>query len=146
LPDARTLVVVGGGALQQVEAKADGRLLLTYSGTAGAAHPKVSPDGRWVAYDTWIDSPRIAAIPAGGGSPRSVLVNDPVVGIGWDPSATRVIFTVGARVVEVIPVGADGSLGNPSRLVDEPRPDTAEDVSHGETRPRPLCQPLLGCP
>ena len=52
LPDMQALVVAvsGGGALERIEAKANGAVLGAYAGTTGGTTPAISRLGRWIAY------------------------------------------------------------------------------------------------
>lgn len=59
-----------------------------------ASHPRVSPDGRWIAYYRVVDGSRdIWIAPTGGGTPRAVTV-DPASDLhpAWSPDGGRLVY------------------------------------------------------
>jgi hypothetical protein len=117
LPDMHALVVAvaSGGALQRVEAKADGAVLGTYAGTTGGTTPVVSPDGHWIAYASFSPTPRVGLVPLAGGASPSVTVDQPQR-LTWSPGADRLLFWSYPDGLGSIPVGVNGSLGTPAPL------------------------------
>jgi tricorn protease len=61
--------------------------------------PRLSPDGRWIAFTGFYDgNADVFAMPADGGSPRRLTFHpDPEAVLGWTPDGKDVLFRSGAR-------------------------------------------------
>jgi len=62
------------------------------------AHPRFSPDGRWIAYIATEEGvPDVYVMPAEGGEPRRLTFWGAAwVFLGWSPDSSRVIFASNA--------------------------------------------------
>ena len=117
LPDSRTLVADDDltGTLTRVDATT-GRRIGPVSGSPSGNSPTVSPDGRWLTYQTGI-SQQLAIAPLAGGTARTIPLN----GAGtpqWSPDSRSIIvsasyFTSGTYRIAV---GEDGTPGAPEPL------------------------------
>jgi WD40-like Beta Propeller Repeat len=125
LPDARVLVVAGPSGLERIEAVESGRLLGTYEGTAGAAYPQVSPNGRWIVYHHCCYlGPYVATVPVAGGLSQLGPIVDAPTSFSWNPSGTRFIWATVSRRVASAAVSTDGSM----RVDDSPVPDGPDSL------------------
>jgi dipeptidyl aminopeptidase/acylaminoacyl peptidase len=91
-PDAE--LVSRESDLWLIPLEGDARQLTSSSGVE--ADPRVSPDGRWVAFTGYLNKPNFYAqddlwvMPTGGGAPRNLTADfdRPVSAVAWDDSGT----------------------------------------------------------
>jgi len=93
-PDGRTLYFGAAGRLFSYDVAAQ-RATPLASGPGLQYAPAVSPDGRWVAFVTWVDADgggHVYKVPAGGGAPVRLTVD---VGHyehpAWSPDGSRLV-------------------------------------------------------
>lgn len=117
LPDSRTLVATDEltGTLSRVDATT-GQRLGPMTGSPNGNWPTVSPDGRWLTYQTG-SSAQLAIAPLAGGPARLVQL----AGVGapqWSPDSRSIIVSASYYTSGTfrIPVGEDGTPGAPDRL------------------------------
>ncbi len=85
------------------------------------AHPRFSPDGRWIAYIATEEGvPDVYVMPAEGGEPRRLTFWGAAwVFLGWSPDSSQVIFASNAwqpfrQMVKLYAIGLEG--GDPVEL------------------------------
>ena len=85
----------------------DYRLL---AGTQGAESPSFSPDGAWIAYQTY---GQLRKVPVSGGTPLAIIPNDSIRAgrVTWGDDGT-IVFETGTRLGVVPP-------GRPARILDQ---------------------------
>ncbi len=92
-PDGKELLFPRGGALWKVDIATAKETRLTDPGPGGA-HATWSPDGNWIAFERTQDKRSgLWLLPAGGGEPRPLLVDDhhnrtPA----WSADSRRIVF------------------------------------------------------
>ncbi|KAA0255843.1 hypothetical protein FBQ97_04290 [Acidobacteria bacterium ACD] len=82
--------------------------------------PKLSPDGRWIAFRAAYDGPQeVYLMPAGGGMPKRLTYTGDGQPVAWTPDGKRVVFRSGFEstfrgVQRLYSVSTEGEL--PERL------------------------------
>lgn len=103
LPDGSGVVYRAGGDLWRIGLESNAEpVRLTRDPELDERAPRVSPDGRWVAfYSTRSGSQDVWVIPVNGGAPRQVTddamaVDDPRFAPGWSPDGRHIAYVSNA--------------------------------------------------
>jgi DNA-binding winged helix-turn-helix (wHTH) protein len=125
-PDGRTLAFfriapeTRADVMLATEGSSPGELIAT---RAAEAAPRISPDGRWVAYQANDSGKMEVYVRPIDGSGRLQVSRDGGTSPAWVPGASRLTFRSRAAVIAVeISAGADDApaAGPEARLIDDP--------------------------
>jgi Tol biopolymer transport system component len=114
-----------GGTLLFVRRLADGQVL-RLAGTAGVQYPFWSPDGRWVAFFTQLDS-TLKRVPAAGGAPLTVCKATNGKGGSWGVGDTILFSPTSGAPIHRVPAAG----GEPAPVTEI---DAARHNSHRHPR------------
>ncbi len=114
--NATHIVFAYGGDLWSVERKGGAAVRLT-SGPGASSNPKISPDGRWIAFTgRYNGNPNVYVMPAEGGQPRQLTYSpgwDLVE--GWTPDGKNILFqslrdSFSMRYKQLYTISVDGGF------------------------------------